>query len=119
MPLRTLKQAINAGYLKSWAGLTPLSINKLTEPDFTCFGHLDHFRKNMQSTQDDEQKHTLESPMSNKTNDFYHKLINFDGTINTYQTRKCIYMPSKQMNYILVTYSYGMNAILARPLKSN
>ena len=34
-PLKTLKHAANAGYLKSWAGLTPQSIKKLTEPDFT------------------------------------------------------------------------------------
>ena len=117
-PLRTLKQAVCAGYLKSWAGLTPQSIKKLTEPDYTYFGHLDHVRKNIQSTQDDEWKHTLESPIVNKSNTFYHKIINFNDTISTDQTGKFSCMSSKQMNYILVTYSYDTNAILARPLKS-
>ena len=86
LPLRNLKQAVNAGYLKSWAGLTSQSIKKLTEPDFTYFGHLDHVRKNVQSTQHDEWKHTLDSPISNKTNNFCHKVINFDDTISTDQT---------------------------------
>lgn len=44
-PLRTLKQVVHEGYLKSWAGLTSTSINKLTEPYFTYFGHLDHVRR--------------------------------------------------------------------------
>ena len=34
------------------------------------------------------------------------------------QTGKFSCMSSKQMNYVLVTYSYGTNAILARQLKS-
>ena len=56
--------------------------------------------------------------MSNKTNDFYHKIINFDDTISTDQTGKFSCMSSKKINYILVTCSYDTNAILVLPLKS-
>ena len=46
-PVRILKQAVYAGYLKSWAGITPQSIKKSIEPDYIYFGYLDHIRKNM------------------------------------------------------------------------
>jgi len=49
-PLRTVKQAIKAGYLQSWPGLTIKAINKLTVPDETILGHIDYVRQNKLST---------------------------------------------------------------------
>ena len=45
LPLSTVKQAIKAGYLQSWPGLTVKSLNKLQEPDHTTLGHMDHVKK--------------------------------------------------------------------------
>ena len=117
-PLKILKQAINAGYLKSWAGLTLLSIRKLTEPDLTHLGHLVHSRKNIQSTKEDELKLILNEPITDKTNDFYHKLIDFIDSIRADQTGHFSRRSLVGNHYVLVTYSRDISAILVRPLKN-
>ena len=48
--LKTLRQAVKAGYLQSWPGLTLETLMKLKESYATILGHLDHVRKNIQST---------------------------------------------------------------------
>ena len=51
-PINTVKQAIKAGYLQSWQGLSVNALNKLQEPDYTILGHMDHVRKNKLSTKE-------------------------------------------------------------------
>ena len=53
-PLRTLEQAISAVCSKTWLGLALRLISKLTEIDFTHFGHLYYGWKNIQLTKDDK-----------------------------------------------------------------
>ena len=79
-------------------------------------------RKNLQLTKpsppEDEWTQVLKSHIQNKTHEFYHKLVDFKDTIYTDQTGKFRVRSIGGYNYILVTYSYDSNAILARPLKS-
>ena len=88
-PLNTLKQAIRAGYLHSWPGLTEKSVNKLQEPDYTILGHIDHVRKNKLSTKVKEISEwdlTLETHLPSKSHDFLHKIIDIRNTIYIDQT---------------------------------
>ena len=45
--IKSVRQAIKAGHLQSWPGMTLQAINKFKEPDATPLGHLDHVRKNI------------------------------------------------------------------------
>jgi len=121
LPFSTIKQAIRAGYLHTWPGLTEKSINKLQEPDHTILGHMDHVRKNRLSTKVKEISEwdlTLETHLPNKSHNFLHKIIDIRDTIYTDQTGKFTCTSKRGNNYIFITYAYDANAILVRPLKS-
>ena len=119
-PLSTLRRAVNAGYLRSFPDLTTKNLSKLATPDITILGHLDTTRKNLRSTkpkhEDDEWTLTLKSHISNKTHDFFHKVVDLKNTIYTDQTGKFRVRSISGANYTMVTYSYDTNAILVRAL---
>ena len=121
LPLSTVKQAIKAGYLQSWPGLTEKSICKLQEPDHTILGHMDHVRKNKLSTKVKEISEwdlTLETHLPTKSHYFLHKIVDIRDTIYTDQTGKFTCTSKRGNNYLFITYAYDANAILVRPLKS-
>jgi hypothetical protein len=121
-PISTLKRAVKAGYLLSWPEFHIKALAKLETPDHTTLGHMDQKRKNIQSTrtrqEDFDWNETLNSQTPNKTNDFFHSIVDFNDTIYTDQTGKFKYRSKKGYNYIFITYSYDTNAILVRPIKS-
>ena len=121
-PLSTVRRAISAGYLNSFPDLTERNISKLSTPDTTIFGHLDTKRKNLQSTKpsppEDDWMHVLKSHISNKTQEFYHKIVDLKDTVYTDQTGKFRVRSIGGYNYIFLTYSYDTNAILVRPIKT-
>ena len=58
----------------------------------------------------------MKTHINNKTNDFFHKVINLKNTIYTNQTGKFRVRSIGRYNYIMITYSYDTNAILIRSL---
>ena len=121
-PLSTIKRAIKAGYLNSWPDFDPKAISKLETPDHTVLGHMDQKRKNILSTRSKLESldwdMTLKTHVPNKTNDFFHKIVDFNNTIYTDQTGKFKYKSKRGYHYIFLTYSYDANGILIRLLKS-
>ena len=69
--------------------MTLQAINKFKEPDATPLGHLDHVRKNIQSTKtkdkfvEDEFDAVINAHLEVKTNDFFHKIIDLKDTMCT------------------------------------
>lgn len=51
----TLRRAVETGYFLLFPGFYSKNIAKLLTSDITTFGHVDHKRKNAQSTQAKEQ----------------------------------------------------------------
>ena len=121
-PLVILRHAVAAGYLNSISDLTRKNLAKLSTPDITVLEHLDIKQKNYQSTKEkepeDEWTLTLKSHIKNKTQEFYHKMLDLKNTIYTNQTGKFRVRSIGGFNYIMITYSYDTNAILVRLLKS-
>ena len=119
-PISTIRRAVTAGYLRSFPDLTEKNLSKLATPDITILGHLDTNRKNVRSTkpktEDNEWTLTLKTHISNKTHDFFHKIVDLKNTIYTDQTGKFRVRSISGANYIMVTYSYDTNAILVRLL---
>ena len=85
--LSTVRRAISAEYLDSFPDLTERNISKLNTPDTTIFGHLDTKRKNLKSTKpnrpEDDWMHVLKSHISNKMQEFYHKIVDLKDTVYT------------------------------------
>ena len=61
---------------------------------------------------------TLENHVSNKSRDFFYKVIEIRDTIYTHQIGKFACTSKRGNNYLFVTCAYDVNVILARPLKS-
>ena len=121
-PLSTLKRAINAGFLLSWPDFNTKALSKLETPDHTSLGHMDQKRKNIQSTRL-QQDHldwqaTLSSHTPNKTQDFFHIVINLQDAICTDQTGKFKCKSKRGCNCIFLAHSYDANGILVRAIKS-
>ena len=121
-PISTLRRAASAGYLRSFPDLTEKNLNKLSTPGITALGHLDANRKNLQSTkpkpEEDEWTLTLKTHISNKTHDFFHKIVDLKNAIHTDQTGKFRVRSTSGSNCIMITCSYDANAILARALRN-
>ena len=83
-------------------------------------GHVDHIRKNKLPTKIKEVSEwdlALETNISNMPHDLFHKVIDIRDTICTDQTGKFACTSKRGNNYLFVTYSYDVNAIIVRPLK--
>ena len=108
--IKAVKQAIKAVYLKSWPVLTLEALNKFKEPDETHLGHLDHIRKNIQSTKliekniNDEFEAVLKTHIETKTNGFFHKIIDIKDTICADQTGAFTCKSISGNRCIFVTY---------------
>ena len=61
---------------------------------------------------------TLETHVSNKSHDFFHKFIGVRDTICTDQTGKISWTSKRGNKYLLVTYAHDVNTILVYPLKT-
>jgi len=102
LPLSTVKQAIKAGCLKSWPGLTEKFICKLQEPDHTMLGHMDHVRKNKLSTKVKEISEwdlTLETHLPTKSHDFFIKLLTLE---TPYTQIKLVNLPAHPKEVIII-----------------
>ena len=78
--------------MRSFPDLTEKNIAKLPTPDATILGRLDTKWKNYQSTKpkdpDDKWTFTLKVHITNKTHDFFYKVVNLEDTIYTDQIGK-------------------------------
>ena len=61
---------------------------------------------------------TLKSNVSDKMHDFYHKIVDLKNAMWVDHTGKFRVRSVSGANCIIVTWSYGANTILVRPLQN-
>ena len=113
----TLLAAIDKGFLSTFPGLTKGLVRKhLPKSIQTGKGHLDQERQNLQST---KCKSTvpIQEPDKSKTNIFIEAIVPATDKIYTDLTGKFPIQSSLGNKYILITYHYDANCILAEPLQ--
>ena len=113
----TLLDAIEQGFLSTFPGLTKKLVRKhLPKSLQTGKGHLDQERQNLQST---KTKPTTQvpAPPNTKTNILITAIVPATDKIYTDLTGKFPVQSSLGNKYILITYHYDANCILAEPLK--
>lgn len=130
----TLLQAIHAGRLTTWPGLTVENVRKhLPKSTATVKGHLDHIRKNIRSTKrnkpivwekDTDIDDVMPSPPcadGKRTHMIYAALVNApseSGQIYTDQTGRFPTTSRSGNKYLMILYDYDSNSILAEPLRN-
>lgn len=85
--LSALRKAVQAGFLLSWPDFNMSALSKLETPDCTTLGPMDQKRKNIQSTRPKQDhfnwQETLNTQTPDKTNDFFHVVVNLQHAICT------------------------------------
>ena len=129
----TLLQAVKNGNFITWPGITPETITKFYEQTIpTSKGHLNQERKFLQSTKQPLKLYQHDAATSfqdafpqdeilhRPTHNVICALIPFEARFTGYMdlTGKFPYPSSRGNQYIVVTYDYDTNAILAEPVKN-
>jgi hypothetical protein len=109
----TFINAIKAGFLTTWPGLTVKAVRKyLSKSEATTQGHLDQEQQGIQST-----RKPIIPPQ--RTNNIMVSYFNVPtGKIFTDQTGRFPEQSTRGNNYVFVLYDYDSNAILATPIKN-
>jgi hypothetical protein len=112
--------AIKNGNFLSWPGLTEHDVEKhLSKSTATTKGHLNQQRQNSRTTQTkitkaSSQEYGIDHGI--KTQFVYAATI-YAVQIYTDQTGRFPVVSSKGNKYIMISYDYDSNAILAQPIK--
>ena len=131
--LSTWCKAIDAGYYRSWPGLTSKLVRKHMPQSIPMIkGHLDQQRKNIKSTKpkrskatpkllpgDDETEQDFHPvPAQHRTNLVYAECHDITGQIFSDQPGRFLVSSSSGNQYLMIVYDYDSNSILAEPMKS-
>lgn len=130
----TLLRAIRGARLTTWPGLTVANVRKhLPKSTATVKGHLDHIRKNVQSTKrmkpieweedTDVNDVTPSPPISDgkRTHLIFAAIVNApseSGQIYTDQTGRFPTTSRSGNKYIMVLYDYDSNSILIEAMRN-
>ena len=131
--LSTWCKAIDAGFYRSWPGLTSKLVRKhMPQSPPMIKGHLDQQRKNLRSTKpkravatrkllpgNDETEQDLHPAQhQHRTNYVYADCHDITGQIFSDQPGRFLVSSVSGHQYIMVVYDYDSNSILAEPMKS-
>jgi hypothetical protein len=126
----TFLQAIQAGYLTTWPGLTaPIVAKYLPKSIATAKGHMDQQRKNLRSTKpkQETESHTNADDQPQPDDVGHSADVAFLSILDAAEETGKMYsditgrfpvQSSRGHKYIFVLYDYDSNAILVEPLKS-
>ena len=119
---QTLIQEINKGYFDTSTHLTIDVTNKHIPPSIaTAKCHMHQTRKNINSTKQQDPMKLEEphmTPLSQRTNTVFTKIINYKRQISTDLTGKFPVTSNRGNKYIFVIYEYKRNRIFIRPMKA-
>jgi hypothetical protein len=113
-------QAVKAGHLITWPGLTEDAINKhLKLTPATAMGHMNQRQQNIQSTSKEtiEKQPTPDTYLGTKTHLVYAVVVD-QGHLYTDLTGKFPVRSSKGNSYVMVCYVYDFNYVKVIPMKS-
>ena len=131
--LSTWCKAIDAGFFRSWPGLTSKLVRKHMPQSIPMIkGHLDQQRKNIKSTKpkrsmakprflpgEDETEQDLHPAQhEHRTNYIYADCHDITGQIFSDQPGRFLVSSISGHQYIMIVYDYDSNSILAEPMKS-
>jgi hypothetical protein len=114
-------QAVKAGHLITWPGLTEDAINKhLKLTPATAMGHMNQRRQNIRSTSKAsiQKQQSPDADLGTKTHLVYAVVVD-QGQLYTDLTKKFPVRSSKGNSYVMLCYIYGCNSIKVVPMKSS